>query len=258
MVFLFEDSGESPASKLMKHILLSQRVEYAGSNTKLSSHANKIITGKIDEDNHTALQENEVLLIFVDVVPDNLITIHLFKRLTIEFDSYKNVYVIPWFGMEYHILKVLNSVLQNRDIQDFLSGKCPLRFKDIIRRGGNTERTSKKVLVEVTNTRILCTLNRSNVSGLTGDVSNKFYLQDCACTDCHLSNQCWTVEQKACEIYATLPVKAYSATDYPTYLSQIYTWDITGFEQALETFYIEYSNIAQNLQSWGRKTNKVR
>lgn len=115
---IFEDSKESAIGKLLSRAcegIVNLDLHLCGGNGMLQKYL---------EDNYNP---EDVYIIYVDVVPDNILTSKVFRRLKkyVRRNCGTNVYLLPIPCMEYYVLKTflqgefvsIRNVIENADYQ---------------------------------------------------------------------------------------------------------------------------------------------
>lgn len=96
MYAIFEDYFDSPISKCIK-VLLGDKAIFTGGNRSLINKINRTIE----------IAGDEQIIVFVDVVPDNVETVKLYHELINDYSEDHNVIILPQPCAEYAALLYL-------------------------------------------------------------------------------------------------------------------------------------------------------
>lgn len=171
MHMVFEDSETVASSLLIKQAYLQEvpYIHFAGGNRKIQKCVE-------------AIESDEPIVVFLDVVPDNKELVELYKSLTLYFKNHGNVVIMPVLSMEYCILKAFENDSRDeavRTVIDVGRYRDTQVYKTVLRGSCKSfERFCKKVLSLKTKK---CMRNGQVGSLLSGQ--GLFYLEDCLCQD---------------------------------------------------------------------------
>lgn len=190
--FVFEDSPDSPSSKLLMSCYNGKSIHFTNGNLLARAKINDLLNK-----GHTNI------VLFLDVNPNNKSTVTLYNSLRISREleeRWRNVIIVPIICIEYYIAlmcKFYNYFdemqLQRPTIQHLVGCFEWNRMPNFVK-GKSLEKIYKR-LFEANDKCQACLINHSN-SGL-------FYLEDCKCNDCTSNGT--SLLKKAEQLYTCLP-----------------------------------------------------
>jgi hypothetical protein len=188
MIIIFEDNANTPSSVLLRHSCFSDKLRFSEGNKKLLVTISKYLS-------------EDIVLVFVDVVPDNECSVMTYIDIRTRFINNTNVFVMPILCIEYILLLFLkeyypNMLVDNAYVDSLITN---FDYNKIRKLGRNLEKVCKGVLANVGN-KYSCLLN---------DVKHgDFYTSSCICDrgkhiNCDTSV---SLSTKANQLYCTLPL----------------------------------------------------
>lgn len=192
-VLLFEDNPNTPSSKLLKNSYNGKAIHFSDGNLLIRNEIQKLLE-----------QGNENIIVYLDVNPNNESTVGLLNTLGViklTNKRWKNVIIVPIVCIEFYIAKIckqcnyfdkeqLRRPIVRYLVDDFNWDAMPETVKT---------KSLEKIYKRLFETNGKCQPCLNNRQG-----SGKFFLQDCNCTECSLSNA--SMSLKAEQLYTSLPV----------------------------------------------------
>lgn len=189
MWMIIEDSEESGFYKLAKEYYkdcMSVSVVHADGNGRLEGKYNEVAKG-------------DYALLYIDVIPDNLVTLRLYNNLKKAFRKNHKVLIVPLVCSEFYLLSAFTGYREN--LWDMLEREYPVSSQELIMSSGalNAEDYYKKLLSRIDD----CMIPDKRAIGRVG----KYYTGDCNCT-CSLTNVSkLSLHTKACQFMLRLPLR---------------------------------------------------
>lgn len=208
--FIFEDSEESPSSKLLKSCYDGADIYFSGGGN--AEKIQRVIDNCLEEDKECKI------IVFFDLPPNNRSVYVNYEALLARLlENYTNVYVIPIMCIEFYLLKFLldyryiilteeqqeltenlifNFDYKNSHVQEFIN-KNAYRINSL-------EHAYKELLRELVN-KSKCMLNKQEAQSNT--FHGKFYVEDCSCDKKFCKIDCRdNLGLKAERFYSELPI----------------------------------------------------
>lgn len=217
-IFVFEDSIKTPSSKLLRSSYNGNNIHFSENNASIKKFVNDLIINSKDN--------NDNIVIFLDVNPNNTNTLDLLDKLVgykNKNTKWKDVTIIPIICIEFYIARVCKKYGYFNDEQlqkatvKYLVGKFEWdKMPDFVK-----EYSLEKIYKRLFSKSGKCQDCLDNRDG-----SGKFFLQNCNCEDCSLSNS--SLQKKAEQLYASLPLFSIISEEH---------------KQRLDEYNIEYNEI---------------
>lgn len=109
MIIIFEDDIGTPSSKLLAQCMPVGSMKFAKGYKNIR---NEILN---------SIHDDELIVAYIDVMPDNKASYIEYNKLQLEFSIYANIYVYPMFCIEHAILYFVNSMVHRADLTNFLA-----------------------------------------------------------------------------------------------------------------------------------------
>jgi hypothetical protein len=145
----------------------------------------------------------DIVLVYIDVSPDNMKTVNLYMSLVGLYAAYTNVYIMPIVCIEYIVLKWLHLYFNYLEKETF-DTKRLLDDKDYVGLKqdyavNSVELVCKRVLLHYSQTYSSCFSNK--------ETRGNFYKDSCPCNSirCKANVIPMLVKDKADTLYAQLP-----------------------------------------------------
>ena len=212
MKIIFEDSNDAPSSVLLRNCFLGDSIIFSEGCHNIPEYIERYI-------------ELDDIVIFVDLVPDNMATINFYNDLVSEYQDFiasNRLMICPILCIEYIILKMLltygylrDTIVRDAVALDFSSNS----IKDLVARDKKASKTMEKlmksILIDISSkSGKRCLRNSFKYSNIDGVMTRRtdsrfgvFYESDCLCDmyRCTLDVRN-TLKIKAEELYVSLPV----------------------------------------------------
>jgi hypothetical protein len=215
--FIFEDSDNTPSSKLLKSCYNGDNISF--SNGGKASKIFRLIK------RYKELDASCTIIVYFDLPPNNKFVYTNYELLIdfIDDENFDKVYVVPIICIEYYIIKFLvinnyvklketdigliNNLINNFDYSDVI-------VKDFIESSSYNSKSLEHVyksLLSRLASRQRCLRNSFNYleSGIIDDSSllGKFYIMDCCCERKYCKPNCTGyLSDKAERLYIELPI----------------------------------------------------
>lgn len=222
---LFEDACDTPSSQLLRVSFNGDNIEFAGGASLLARKITQLLKQNKDL----------TLLVFVDVSPNNINTVNQYNKLLLKKREkgieWVNVFFVPIPCIEYFIAKLCyeRGYFSDEQLADLVVLNIVKEFKWSILpeelRKISLEKLCKTIFLKrclrdcMKNTKPKC------------DIHAKFYLEDCSCEDCVVSD---SLKKKAEYLYTTLPIFNVSSQEHEEYLTSL---DIITREISIKDMY---------------------
>lgn len=189
---LFEDSNESPISKLLKdNLSIGDRLIFSKGSQRIDSKISSILLG------------GNSVVCYYDLVYDNTATVDGFRKLKNKYRNNANVILVPIPCIEYYdiVMLILLNVEFSPDILriiDFLyykKSECTANYK---------EKSLEKFFKGCLNSLHMdCYKNKVKAGN---DIFGKFYMCSCNCGYAYCKFDAIELTKKAILLYTLLPL----------------------------------------------------
>lgn len=227
MKMIFEDARDTPSSKLLQK-------SCNGSNIVFSRAG----ASKVAETVDSCIKE-DLVIVFYDVVPDNLSTVYDYYRLMEAYSDFDNIKIIPIPCIEYFVLDMLLNYHYIAQVQKilniFMLKKNSIEYKD-----KSFEKYCKHLLSDLSSESFCLRNEKPNInsSKSSNQQQGLFYLVGCPCENwCRLHTDDIPLEVKANHLYSRLPVIFIDDCNSTVSVSYVHETTWKEVEQERNAFY---------------------
>jgi hypothetical protein len=204
LLILFEDNENKPISQLLKKSYFGDSMQFSSGASRLNACVQNYLK-----------RHNDLVLVFVDVIPTNAITLKTYNELALKYAKTNNVFIVPIPCIEYIVLQFLgntfNAIHEQKSVRSLLYDFSEEELLKV--RGRGLEHKIKNILNDCRAVSY-CFLNDTNREG---DMRGKFYLSPCDCE--FRMHSSLSLSDKADELYRTLPIYVLN-NGYKEYLNK--------------------------------------